>query len=92
MLRCQLQLPPPGAPDVVLRELTQVINGIQTVLNVEQGYTFLAEDGAMVSLSLVDIDDAGNRSEPSPTLTFTATDTIAPPTPGELGVTVIGEE
>jgi hypothetical protein len=47
--------------------------------------------GDNVVISLVDVDDAGNVSQPA-TLEFTAADTIAPAKPGEFGVTLSREE
>lgn len=90
-----LQLPPAGAPDVVTRELSVFVNGGETprdVLPASDGMELSFHDNDIVTLVLVDIDDAGNRSEPSPALNFTAADTIAPPAPGELGVTLLREE
>lgn len=46
--------------------------------------------GARVVLTLVDVDDAGNVSDPA-SLEFTATDTIPPTTPGGFGVTLLRE-
>jgi len=44
-----------------------------------------------VRLELVDVDDAGNRSEPA-VLEFVAVDTIPPAQPGALGVTLVREQ
>lgn len=86
---------PAAGVDVESRELTVTINGeAQPVLTPDKFATTqqirVAQD-ATCHLSLVDVDDAGNRSEPS-TFDFVATDTIAPPQPGTLGVTLVGEE
>jgi hypothetical protein len=96
MLRYQLVAPEPGAPDVISRELTITVNGTedQVLEFAHPGDTpqFTVDDNAEVALTLIDTDDAGNRSTPSPTYTFTATDSVAPPAPGALGVQALGEE
>jgi hypothetical protein len=96
MLRYQLIAPEPGAPDVVSRELTIVVNGVEEEVlefaHPGDAPQFSVDDNAEVALTLIDTDDAGLRSTPSPTFTFTATDTIAPPAPGALGVQPLGEE
>ena len=92
-----ITLPPPGASDVKIRELTykigaddeiiESLNGVATAMTGLKG-----PEGALVEAVLVDIDGAGNRSEPSPKLSAPLADTIAPPAPGELGITVTGQE
>jgi hypothetical protein len=96
MLKYQLVAPEPGAPDVVSRELTITVDGVQAEV-MEFAYPgdapqFSVDDNAEVMLTLIDTDDAGNRSAPSESFTFTATDSVAPPAPGALGVTPLGEE
>lgn len=87
---------PPVDADVTSRELTVVVNGetlSTTSLNgsaTDLGEVKVEQD-AVVVLSLVDIDDAGNRSQPA-TTQFTATDTIPPAQPGQFGVTLVREE
>lgn len=87
-------LPPASAPDVVRRELTVEINGVPVVNELPADTLSMAglqgPQGALVRLSLVDIDDAGNRS-PESVLEATLLDTFAPPQPGQMGVTVTGE-
>lgn len=51
---------------------------------------FEAEEGAAVSVSVVNIDNAGNRSE-ARVASFVLADTIAPAAPGEIGLRVVGE-
>ena len=46
---------------------------------------------ALVVLSLVDVDDAGNKSPPA-TVEFTAVDTLAPAQPGGFNVALVGEK
>jgi hypothetical protein len=95
MLKFVLVLPQKGAADVVQRELTvQVGEGDPVVVSlggdeVESG-TFEGEDGDSVSGSLVDVDDAGNKSE-AREFSFVLVDTVAPPTPGEVGLKVTEE-
>lgn len=87
---------PPVDADVTSRELTVVVNGetlSTTSLNgsaTDLGEVKVAQD-AVVMLSLVDIDDAGNRSKPA-TTEFEARDTIPPAQPGQFGVTLVREE
>lgn len=87
---------PPVDADVVSRELTVSIAGAAGTPATFTGTAtdlgeVKAEQGAEVILSLVDIDDAGNRSEAA-VVTFTATDTIPPAKPGEFGVSLVREE
>lgn len=96
MLTFILKLPEKSAADVVSRELSVSVAGADAeVLSVAADATssqeFTAEQGATVSGSLVDIDDAGNRS-PAREFSFVLADTIAPPQPGEVGVEVVSEQ
>ena len=88
-------LPLPSAPDVVSRELTVTINDSDPlILPVGPNETVISglkgPQGATVQLSLVDIDDGGNRSEAS-TLSSELLDTVPPPQPGTMGVVATGE-
>lgn len=82
--------------DVVTRELSVVINGLeQPVVSfpgnaVDLGTVDVPQDSAVV-LRLVDVDDAGNRSEPAEVV-FTAVDTLPPSVPGVLGVSLVAEK
>ena len=82
--------------DVTGRQLTVMVNG-EVISTVELSGSatdlgeFKVEQNSNVSLSLVDIDDAGNRSQPA-VLEFVATDTIPPAQPGSFGVTLAREE
>lgn len=88
-----------GAPvdaDVVSREFAVVVNGgAPTTSTFIAATTSLGEikvdQGATVTLTLVDVDDAGNRSQPA-TVEFVAQDTIPPAQPGSFGVTLVREE
>lgn len=52
--------------------------------------TFEVPQDSLVKVSCVNVDDAGNESEPR-VQEFTITDTIPPAQPGEIGVRVTGE-
>ena len=83
--------------DVVARLLTLVVNGedqgtAELPASAAEGLSvFSVPQDAEVVLTLVDVDDAGNKSAPA-VLTFTATDTVPPQQPGALGVTLLSEE
>lgn len=95
MLTFVLVLPEKSASDVESRELTvSVAGGESQVFSLSGDETtsqeFDGEEGDVVSGSLVDIDNAGNRSE-AREFSITLVDTIAPPQPGEVGVKVVSE-
>jgi len=82
--------------DVTKRNLSVQVNGN---VEYERSYGFDVTDfgehkfnqGDLVVLTLVDVDDAGNRSEPA-VLEFVANDTIPPTTPSVFGVSLLREE
>jgi len=81
--------------DVVVRELSVIINGVEQAVVSFPGYTLdLGEvdvpQDADVVLRLVDVDDAGNRSDPAE-MYFTAVDTLPPSVPGGLNVSLVAE-
>jgi hypothetical protein len=83
-------------PDVVARRITVTVDGTaREVLPdfpaeaTSFGEVAVPQDSQVV-LTLVDVDDAGNVSEPA-VLEFTATDTIPPAKPGEFGVSLVRE-
>lgn len=88
-----------GAPvdfDVVGRELSLVIDGtpvstVEFAADATDLGEIKAPQNSAVVLTLTDIDDAGNRSQPA-VVEFQATDTIPPAQPGTFGVTVVREE
>lgn len=85
----------PVDADVVSRMLTIMVNGedmgtVDVPVDSTELSVFSAPQDAEVALTLVDVDDAGNKSEPA-VYSFVATDTIAPAQPGGLGVTLTGE-
>lgn len=86
----------PVDADVVARRLMVTVNGLpQSTTEYPSETTSFSEvrveQDAEVVLSLVDIDDAGNVSEPA-VYEFVAVDTIPPAKPGEFGVTLVREE
>lgn len=93
MLHYVVLLPPPSAPDVVNRRLS--VNGSD--FNINPNMTefggFSGSDGDSVFVRVVDIDDATPTPNESPPreMTFTLTDTIAPPQPGEIGLRIVSE-
>ena len=92
----QVVLPPKGADDVVTRELQlSFADGGLLTVNLEPSAETTAvlrgPEGTQVTVSLVDVDDSGNRSEPSVAV-FDLVDVIPPPQPGELSLNIVGEE
>jgi hypothetical protein len=88
-------LPPAGASDVTQggsRELSITVGGqdVPQVVTLPGAametdeLTF--ESDAVLSLTLVDIDKSGNRSQPSAIFNYTVVDDVAPPQPGQLSV------
>ena len=94
MLFFQLTLPAPGASDVIKRTLTTQIGSASPVsidLAVADSVPEMSgADNDVVQGYLVDVDDAGNSSDPS-SFSFVLTDTIPPPAPGQVGLTVTRE-
>lgn len=81
--------------DVIERRLVVTVNGEAVSTDVYSATTInLGEksfrDGDIVKLSLVDVDDVGNVSEPA-VVEFVAADTLPPSTPS-LGITLVREE
>ena len=95
MLTFSVDLPPAGASDVTTRELSVKVGESDAVIrtlagsDVEAG-GFEGEQDTEVFLSLIDVDDKGNRSEPREQ-TATLFDNLAPPQPGQLGIRVTAE-
>lgn len=81
--------------DVVERRLVVTVNGeavstdvyAATIINLGEK---VFQDGDIVKLSLVDVDDVGNISEPA-IIEFVAADTLPPSMPS-IGVTLVREE
>lgn len=81
--------------DVVGRELVVSVNGdvkptVYFAGNTTELGSVTVPQNAEVVLTLTDVDDAGNRSEPT-SLIFVALDTLPPSAPGSIGVTLVGE-
>lgn len=96
MLVYSLTCAPAVDADVITRKLTITVNGEgRNPVQFPASFTNLGEfafaDDDNVVLTLCDVDDAGNASEPA-VLEFVAKDTIAPAKPGEFGVTLVREE
>lgn len=85
---------PASDSDVVERILTKTVNGESSSKSYAGDASkfddLTVTQGDLVILSLVDVDDAGNRSGAA-TLSFTAEDTIPPADPSGLGVTLVSE-
>ena len=83
-------LPPVKAVDVVTRLIKYKVNEEYEILeaSVNDAYFDLppVKDGSECQLSIKDIDDAGNESDWSSPVSFTAKDTIVPGTPDGLSV------
>ena len=82
------------SPDVVKRVLKVTVDNVETVTEVDTSAISHVLDpvkeGANVTVSLQDVDDAGNASEWA-TATFVAKDTLPPDTPGIPTVRLIKE-
>ena len=80
--------------DVVSRRLSVTVNGETTTTEWGADATSFGEvtvpQDSNVVLALVDVDDAGNVSQPA-VVEFVATDTIPPAKPGEFGVALVRE-
>lgn len=95
LLTYALTVDAPVDTDVVTRELSVVVNGVTTQTSEFDGTavdlgTITVPQDASVELSLVDVDDAGNRSEPAYVI-FNAVDTLPPAQPGAFNVTLVAE-
>ena len=90
-----IQVPVPTAFDVTKRvvkikvddhESEFTLSNVETVLTTQP-----IKEGCVVTLSVKNIDNAGNESEWSDPYTFTATDTLAPPKSGPVSAVLVGE-
>lgn len=82
--------------DVVLRRLSTTVNGEEKMEKSYPAVTvnfgeFKFKENDEVSLSLVDVDGAGNVSEPAK-VSFVALDTIPPSAPTGLNVVLVRQE
>ena len=89
-------VPDEDTPDVVLREVTVGFqdgsNAEAVVIGRTAGETseFQAQQNSTITVRVVNVDDAGNRSEPRDQ-EFQMLDTFAPPEPGMVSVRATGE-
>lgn len=94
MILFSVSLPPKSAPDVASREVTIKIGEAEEVRSFGPEVVLIegleGEQDVVAMISLVDVDDAGNKSEASVAEAVLA-DTVAPPQPGALGIIVVGE-
>ena len=86
---------PPVDHDVTQRELVVSVDGEVTTTSVWPGSAVdlgavTVPQGGSVVLTVVDIDDAGNRSAPA-VVEFVAADTLPPSMPGGVSVTLVKE-
>lgn len=81
--------------DVVSREVGLSVDGVLSILRVPLIDKFVdlpaITEGATVAVKLRDTDDAGNVSEWSEEVIFTAKDTIPPNKPGAPSMKLLGE-
>jgi hypothetical protein len=94
-LGLKFPLPKPATP-VETRELTVSINGASRVFLLP-GSAMLSDEFIFAetdnySVTLVDIDEYGNRSAPSAALHGAVCDDLKPATPGELGPIVLANK
>lgn len=99
----QFPLPPPHPDtidDVRLRRLAVSVNGADRA-PIEVAFDPNAADnpvpegefqqGDEVTVALIDVDDAGNSSPPSPPYSFTAADTLPPSAPDQPSAVLVRE-
>jgi hypothetical protein len=87
-------LPAATASDVASYELGYTIDGGPPVIATSTGdpITFNAPVGSTVVATFIEIDAAGNRSQPSERQTLVVEDVIPPGMPGVFGLAVTGQE
>jgi outer membrane biosynthesis protein TonB len=90
-----LELPPLSAPDVKKRVVKISVDGEEKLVEVHFTESNISlspvKEGASVSLYLKDIDDAGNEGPWGEPVSFIAKDTLPPPAPGQVKVTLVSE-
>jgi len=90
-----LTLPVSSTHDVEKRVIKTSVNGVETYITI--GFTDTravlhpVPEGASISITLQDIDNAGNCSEWSDALEFISKDTLPPPKPGQPTVVLASE-
>lgn len=95
LLTYQVTVAAPVDADVVTRQLTVTVDGVSEGTRAFEGAatdlgTLEVLQDSNVVLTLVDVDDAGNLSEPA-VVNFVATDTLPPSAPGAFSVTLVSE-
>lgn len=94
LLGNMLAIPPVTVGDIAVRKLTVKVGDADAVSvdlkPTDAQYEVVAGDNVVFTVSLVDVDQDGNVSEPS-TATFTSKDTVPPPKPGEFHVAAVRE-
>ena len=95
ILTYQVTVAAPVDPDVVSRQLSVTVDGVaEGTRTFDGGATDLGAievvQNSNVILTLVDVDDAGNYSEPA-VIDFVAADTIRPQMPGAFNVVLVSE-
>ena len=97
LIKFKVQVPSEATGDVVKREVSvtladgSVLTGDVAGRDAAESDEFKGEQSSTVSVSVVNVDDAGNKSVPR-VAAFVLADTVAPPERGEIGITVTGEE
>lgn len=84
MFKYTFTLPALGAPDVVKRNMHLTVDGVESLIELDPvltEYEMVFEQDAIVSMFLVDIDDAGNASANGTVLDFTVIDIVPPAAP-----------
>lgn len=83
-----------SSPDVVKRLLKVSVDGLETVAEVDTISTKFQlapiKDDANVTVSIKDVDDAGNESDWA-SVSFVAKDTLPPDAPGAPSITLVRE-
>ena len=95
-IRFVVTVPAEDTADVVKREVTVTLADGTVLTGEVSGRTsgesaeFSGPQDSQVTISVVNVDDAGNKSEPRVKVE-TLLDTFAPPEPGEIGLRATGE-
>lgn len=84
-------LSPANLSLVYVRDVAIMVNGVLAMVQTLQNWRVQSEEAIFqlndqVSVKLTDVDQAGNKSPPSDTLTFTVLDDIPPPKPSKLTI------
>jgi len=92
-LEYQVVFPPFTEADKGSKVLKKVVNGVEEDIpfaNPDEAFTSLiVNDGDVVKLSVSHVDQKGNASAFSEPYQFTASDTLAPSAPNQVGVVLV---